>query len=129
MKRFAIAAALATAIGFGTAATADAQYIIPYGGVTPNGGVVTGNSVYDLGTYQNYRTYVSPFGTVRQQAYTTNGWSSFGVAQGYNPYTGLGYTRTLYSPAPGLVVMPSTFTPGYRIPAVGPVGGFYGRRW
>jgi hypothetical protein len=136
MKRFAIAAALAVALGFGAASTARAQYIIPYGGpyaaVTPNGGIVTGNSIYNLGGYQSYNTYVSPFGTVRQQSFYSNGYSSIGFAQGFNPYTGFGYTRSYYSPAPGLYVVPPTLTPGYRIPTVGTVGGFgYSpyRRW
>ena len=101
MKRFSIAAALAVAIGFGTAATADAQYVIPYAGVTPNGGVVTGNSIYNLGTYQSYGTYISPFGTVRQQAYYTDVFgNTAGAARGYNTWNGSSYNRGYYNPGP-----------------------------
>jgi len=118
MKRFVIAAALATAVGFGTAATADAQYVIPYARVTPNGGVVTGNSVYNLGQYQTFGTYISPFGTVRQQAYYTDVFgNSVGAARGYNPYTGLGYNRGFYNPSP------------FMYPYGGYNYNFYGRRW
>jgi opacity protein-like surface antigen len=126
MKRFIIAAAIAVALGLGSAATASAQYVIPYGGYTPNGGIVTGSSIYDLGGYQSYNTYYSPYGTVRQQAFLTNGYSSFGVAQGYNPYTGFGYNRSYYSPAPGLYAYPITYFPGGRIPAAYPLGGYGG---
>ena len=66
MKRFAIATALAVAIGLGTAGTADAQYVTQYNRVTPNGGVVTTSQIYNLGTYQSYNSYVSPYGTVKQ---------------------------------------------------------------
>jgi hypothetical protein len=127
MKRFILAAAVAVALGLGSAATASAQYVIPYGGITPSGGVVSGDSIYNLGNYQSYSTYVSPFGTVRQQAYTTNALgSTYGVVQGYNPYTGLGYTRGFYNPGyafPGLVTYPNTFYPATRIAPVYPIGG------
>jgi hypothetical protein len=43
--------------------------------------------------------------------------------QSYNPYTGLGYSQSFYSPAPGLYVKPLTYTPGYRIPSTVPLGG------
>ena len=110
MKRFAIAAALAAVIGLGTAGTADAQYVVQYGRVTPNGGVATTRQFYNLGAYQSYNTYVSPFGTVKQQMYYGDVFgNSFGRAAGYNPYTGLGYNRGFVQPNP----------------YVNPYGGFY----
>jgi hypothetical protein len=118
MKRFIVAAALAVAIGFGTAATADAQYVIQYNRVTPNGGVATTNQVYNLGTYQTYNTYVSPFGNVRQSAYYADVFGNrAGAANGFNNWTGYGYNRGFYNPGPFM----------------NPYGGynynFYGPRW
>jgi hypothetical protein len=117
VKRFVIAAAVAVALGLGTAATADAQYIIQYNRVTPNGGVASTDSIYNLGSYQTLNTYVSPFGTVRQQAYGVNAFgNTFGAARGYNPWTGAGYNRGFYNSGP--FVYPG-FSSGYN---------FY-RRW
>jgi len=118
MKRFAIAAALATVLGLGTAATADAQYIYQYNTITPNGGVATSRQLYNLGMYQSYNTYVSPFGTVRERGYYTDVLgNAYGVSNGYNAWNGLGYNRGYYQPSP----------------FVNPYGGysynFYGRRW
>ena len=64
MTRFAIAAALATALGLSLAGTADAQYIQRYTTITPNGGIASGGTLYNLGTYQSYNNYMSPFGNV-----------------------------------------------------------------
>jgi hypothetical protein len=111
MKRFVIAAAVAVALGLGTASTASAQYIIQYQRLTPSGGVVTTDSIYNLGAYQTYSTYVSPFGTVKQTAYGTNAFgTTFGVSRGYSPWSGFGYNRGFYSPTP----FPSPYTSGYN---------------
>lgn len=102
MKRFAIATVLAVVVGLAAAGTADAQYVIQYNRITPNGGVVTTNQVYNLGTYQSYNTYVSPFGGVqRQSAYYTDIYgNSFGRAAGYNNWNGNFYNRGFYQPNP-----------------------------
>ncbi len=50
VKRFAIATVLAVVLGLAAAGTADAQYVIQYNRVTPNGGVVTTSQLYNLGT-------------------------------------------------------------------------------
>jgi hypothetical protein len=117
MKRFAIAAALALAIGLSAASTADAQYVIQYNRVTPNGGIATTRQLYNLGTMQQYNSYVSPWGTVRQQAYYTDVFgNSFGRAQGFSPYFGA-YDRGFYQPNP----FAFPYNPGYNY-------NFY-RRW
>jgi hypothetical protein len=114
MKRFAIAAAVAAVIGFGFAGKADAQYVYQWATVTPNGGIATTNQVYGLGGYQTYNTYVSPFGTVRQQAYYGDVFgNTYGRAYGYNPYYGA-YNR-------GFVSSPYIYGGGY--------GYNYYRRW
>ncbi len=101
MKRFAVAAALAVAIGFGTASNADAQYIIRYARPTPNGGVVTSNQLYNLGTYQSYNTYISPWGGVKQSQYYSDVFgNSYGRVQGFNVYNGSSFNRGFYQPSP-----------------------------
>lgn len=102
MTRFAIATVLAAVLGLATASTADAQYIIQYGRVTPNGGVVTTSQLYNLGTYQSYNTYTSPFGVVqgRSAYYTDIYGNSFGRAAGYNNWNGNFYNRGFYQPNP-----------------------------
>ena len=118
MKRFAIAAALAAAIGLGTAGTADAQYVIQYARPTPNGGVVLNNQLYNLGTYQSYNTYLSPWGGVKQQAYYADVFgNTAGRAQGFNTWTGSSFNRGFYTPSPYLY----PFGGGYNY-------NFY-RRW
>lgn len=100
MKRFAIAAALATVLGLGFAGKADAQYIYQYRTITPGGGVATTNQVYGLGTYQTYNTYVSPFGGVRQQSYYGDVFgNAYGRSSGYSPYRGT-YNSGFYNAAP-----------------------------
>jgi hypothetical protein len=100
MKRFILAAAVAVALGLGLANTAHAQYVIGYNGPTPNGGVVSTGSIYNLGGVQTYRTYISPYGTVKQQVYATNAFgTTIGAARAYNPYTGLGYNTGYYNPS------------------------------
>jgi hypothetical protein len=133
MKRYVIAAAVAVALGLGSATTARAQYVIPYGGVTPNGGVVSGNSIYNLGGgVSTYNTYISPFGTVKQSVYNTNAFgTTYGTTQAYNPYTGYGYTRGYYNPGygGGFPIYPTTFYPAQRIAPAYSLGGFgYGLR-
>jgi hypothetical protein len=130
MNKFVVAAAVAVAIGFGSAATARAQYVIPYSGVTPNGGVVSGNSIYDLsGGYQSYGTYISPYGTVNQRASYTNVYgNTIGVARGYNPYTGFGYARSFYAPG-ALGYSPNVIYPApIAYPSYGFGGALYYRR-
>src|SRR6266498_1142517 len=101
MKRFAIAAALAVVLGLSLAGTADAQYVQRYTTITPNGGVATGGYLYNLGAYQSYNTYVSPFGTVRQRAYYGDVFgNTYGASTGYNAYSGYGYNRGYYLPSP-----------------------------
>jgi len=101
MTRFAIATVLAAVVGLSAASKADAQYVIQYSQVTPNGGVVTTNQLYNLGTYQSYNTYVSPLGTVRQQAYYADVYgNTYGRAAGYNTWNGNFYNRGFYQPSP-----------------------------
>jgi hypothetical protein len=103
MKRFVIAATLAVAFGLGFAHTANAQYVLPYAGFTPNGGFDRGTTVITPGGVQSYNTYVSPFGTVKQSATATNAFgTSIGVSRGFNPYTGIGFNRGFYTPSPYL---------------------------
>jgi hypothetical protein len=91
MKRFAIAAALATVLGLGFAGTADAQYVQRWTTVTPNGGLYTTNQVYSpFGAYQTQSMYVSPYGGVRRQAYYGDVFgNTTGQVYGYNPYGGV----------------------------------------
>ncbi|QJW95726.1 hypothetical protein [Frigoriglobus tundricola] len=123
MKRFAIAAALATVLGLGLSGTAGAQYVGGYTTITPNGGVVSSNSIYNLGTYQSYNTYVSPFGTVRRSAYYTDVYgNSIGAAAGYNAFTGYGYNRAYYQPGPIVNPYPYYYNGYYNY-------GYGRRRW
>ncbi len=118
MKRFAVAAVLAAALGFGTASSANAQYVQRYTTITPNGGVVINNGYSNWGAYQTNNTYISPFGTVKQRSYYGDVFgNSYGASTGYNFYSGYGYNRGFYQPSP--FVYPSA---GYRY-------GYYGRRW
>ena len=99
MKRFAIAAALATVIGLGTAGTADAQYYYRYG-FTPNGGFATSQQYYGFGQYRTYNTYSSPYGGFRQQSYYGDVFGNrTGRAYGYSPFYG-GYNRGYNYAAP-----------------------------
>ena len=118
MTRFAIAAALATALGLSLAGTADAQYVQRYTTITPNGGIASGGTLYNLGTYQSYNNYVSPFGNVRQQSYYGDVYgNSYGMSNGYNAFSGYGYNRGFYQPSP------------FVYPGGGYNYNFYGRRW
>jgi len=119
MKRFAIAAALATVLGLGLAGTADAQYVQRYYYIAPNGNIATTTQLYNpWGAYQSYNTLTSPLGTVREQAYYGDVFgNTYGRAYGYNPITGLGYNRGFYTPSP------------YVYPYGGYNYNFYGRRW
>jgi hypothetical protein len=99
MKRFAIAAALATVLGLGFAGTADAQYVNRWTTITPNGGLYTTNQVYSpFGAYQTQSMYVSPTGAVRRQVYYGDVFgNTAGQAYGRNPYTGFTYNRGFYT--------------------------------
>lgn len=100
MKRFAIAAALATVLGLGFAGTADAQYVYRYTTVTPNGGLVTTNQAYGFGQYQTNQTYYSPFGGTRTQSYYGDMFgNTAGRAYGFSPYYG-SYNRGYNYSAP-----------------------------
>jgi|SwirhisoilCB2_FD_contig_41_5681980_length_385_multi_5_in_0_out_0_1 hypothetical protein len=111
MKRFVIAASLAVVLGLSFASNADAQYIYRYNTITPRGGVASTTQLYNLGAYQSYNTYVSPFGTVKQRNYYGDVFgNSYGASTGYNAYSGYGYNRGYYLPSP--FVTPSTY-PGY----------------
>ena len=100
MKRFTLVAALATVVGLGLADTANAQYVQRYNYVTPYGGYVNSTSLYNLGTYRTFNTYVSPFG-VRQQAYYNDIYGNMaGRASGYNRFNGLNYNSGFYNPSP-----------------------------
>ena len=117
MTRFTIAAALAAVLGLGFVGKADAQYIYRYTTITPNGGVVTTNQLYAPGAYQTQSMYVSPFGTVRQQAYYGDVFgNTYGRSYGYSPYRGV-YNSGFYNPSPLLY----PYGGGYNY-------GFY-RRW
>ena len=118
MKRFALVAVLAVGLGLGLAGTADAQYVQRFSTITPNGGVATTTQLYVPGAYQTYNTYLSPFGTVRQQAYYTDVFGNTrGAATGFNAYNGFSYNRGFYNPSP--LVFP--YGSGYNY-------NFY-RRW
>lgn len=100
MTRFFAAAAVAAALGLGTASTADAQYITSYGRVTPNGGVVYNNSYSNGFSTQTYQSYYSPYGGYNQRAYYGDVFgNTAGRSYGVNPYYG-GYNRGFYSPNP-----------------------------
>jgi hypothetical protein len=99
MKRFIAAAALAVAIGLGSADKASAQIV--YGYTVPNaGGVVQGGTVLVPGGYKTFQSYYSPFtGVMQNQVYGTNVYGqSFGRSSGYNPWTGWGYNSGFYQP-------------------------------
>ncbi|MBY0458782.1 MAG: hypothetical protein K2V38_15705 [Gemmataceae bacterium] len=119
MKRFVVAAALAAVLSLGYADTASAQFVQRYTTVTPNGGIVIGNSYGTWGAYQTNRTYISPYGYVGQRAYYGDVFGNTAFqAYGYNAYTGFGYNSGFYQPSP----------------YIAPLGGgysynFYGRRW
>jgi len=117
MKRFAITAALAVALGLGFAGTADAQYVQRYTTITPNGGLYTTNQVYSpFGAYQTQNMYVAPNGAVRRSAYYGDAFgNTAGQVYGRNPNTGLMYNR-------GFAANP------YVYPYGGYNYGFY-RRW
>jgi hypothetical protein len=116
MKRFAITAALAVALGLGFASTADAQYVQRWTTVTPGGGLYTTNQVYSpFGAYQTQNIFVAPNGAVRRSVYYSDVFgNTAGRASGWNPYGGM-YNRGFYS------------TP-YVYPYSGFNYGFY-RRW
>ena len=99
MKRFAITAALAVALGLGFAGTADAQYVQRYTTITPGGGLYTTNQVYSpFGAYQTQNTYVAPNGAVRRSAYYGDVFgNTAGQAYGFNPNTGGMYNRGFYT--------------------------------
>jgi len=99
MKRFAIAAMLAAAVAFGSAASANAQYVYGYNAINPyNGNVVSSGTVATpFGSQTNYQAYnpytggvvtsgaiSTPFGTQAARAY-------------YNPYTGATGQKFLYT--------------------------------
>lgn len=118
MKRFTIAATLAVVLGLGLAGTADAQYIHRYTTITPNGGVASTTQLYNLGAYQSFNTYVSPFGTVKQSGYYGDVFGNrSGYANGFNAWNGYNYNRGFYQPSP--ILYP--YGGGYNY-------GFY-RRW
>jgi hypothetical protein len=99
MKRFVLASALAVALGFGFAGTADAQIV--YGYTMPNaGGIASGRTVIVPGGYRTTNAYYSPFtGVMAGQTYYTDVWGrSFGRTYGYNPWTGIGYNTGYYQP-------------------------------
>jgi len=116
MKRFFAAATLAAVLGLGTASTADAQYINQYRSITPNGGLVIGNNYSNGFAAQSNRTYYSPYGGVRQQAFYGDAFGNrAGQQTGFSPYYG-NYNRGFYQPNP----------------YVNPFGGYnynYYRRW
>ncbi len=119
MTRLAIAVALAAVLGLGTAGTADAQYVSQYRVITPNGGVVIGNTYSSWGVYQSHRMYVSPFGFVKQQTYYGDVYgNSYGPSSGYNNYSGYGYNRGFYQTSPFV----APYGGGYNY-------NFYSRRW
>jgi len=125
MKRLMISAALALALGLGTASVANAQIVYGYS-IPVAGGVETTGTAYTPYGSQTFTNFYSPFtGTIGQtsgsystpygtrtfsnyyspftgtvgQAYTTN---IFGAANsttyGYNPYTGYRYGTGYYQP-------------------------------
>ena len=101
MKRFAIAAALAVALGLGTSGKADAQIV--YGYSVPNaGGVSTGGTVMAPGGwgYKTFNNYYSPFtGTMMGQSYYTDVFGqSMTRSYAYNGFTGMGYRTGFYQP-------------------------------
>ena len=117
MKRFAIAAALATVLGLGFAGKADAQYFYRNTAITPNGGLVTTNQVYGPGGFQTRNVYVAPNGAVKRQYVTGDVFGNTYMSNGFNPNTGFMYNRGFYQPSP--FVNPYPYPYGYS---------FY-RRW
>ena len=114
MKRFALTAVFAVALGLATAATADAQYAYQRYNITPNGGVVISNTYGNWGAYQTNRTYVSPYGVYQRSYYGDVFGNTYGRAAGYNTFNGYNYNR-------GFGYNPFYPTYGYNY-------GFY-RRW
>lgn len=99
MKRFVIAAAVAVAIGFGTAGTADAQIVYGYNRPV-GGGVATGATVMSPGVYQTYNSYYNPYsGVMQRQVYGSN-WlgQTYGRSYSYNPWTGMSTNYGFYQP-------------------------------
>ncbi len=105
MKRFVVAAALAVALGLGSAGTADAQIVYGYTVPAP-GGIVRGGTVIGPGAAKNFQSYYSPFtGTVQRQVqYADVFGRSYGSSYGYNPWTGGAYNTGYFNPGfnPGL---------------------------
>jgi len=102
MKRFVIAAALATVLGMGFAGTADAQYQYHWTTVTPNGGLATTNRYYTPFGYQTQNMYVSPFGNVQRSAYYGDAFGNVaGQRYGFSP-SGATYNRGYYGVAPSI---------------------------
>jgi hypothetical protein len=138
MKRFVIAAALATVVGLSLTSTANAQFVRRNYGYAPNGGFVTQTTVGGRGGYQTYNTYLSPTGLSARQA--TSGadiyGNRYGFSNGYSLYSGYGYNRGYYSPSP--FVSPSGLYPsGFNYnfvnqPGLYPSGfnyNYYGWNW
>jgi len=117
MKRFAIAAALATVLGLGFAGKAEAQYYYRNTAITPNGGLVTTNQAYTPFGVQARNVYVAPNGAVKRQYVTGDLFGNTYMSNGFNPNTGLFYNRGFYNPSP--IVYPYSGGYGYS---------FY-RRW
>lgn len=92
MKRFALTAVSALAIGLATAATADAQYAYRQYNLTP-GGVVVTNNYGNWGAFGADRTYVSPFGYRQQSYYGDVFGNTYGRSYGFNNFNGYGYNR------------------------------------
>jgi len=99
MKRFVIAAALATVLSFSFTETANAQIVYGYS-VPRGGGVMSGGTYLSPGLQQGYQTYYSPFtGVMTSQVYGRNFLGeAYGRAYAYDPRTGLNYNRTVYQP-------------------------------
>ena len=122
MKRFAIAAALAVALGVGLAGTANAQYVQRYTTITPNGGVASGGYLYTPGAVQSYNSFLSPFGTVTQRSsYGDVFGNNYGTVNRYNVFNGYGYNSSYYLPSPYVYPTPistargfTTYVPPYR---------------
>lgn len=117
MKRFALLAAAAVAVGLWSNGPARAQYASGYTVITPGGAVVTNRQVVGFGGVQQYRSVATPFGVKQQAFYGDAFGNTFGRASGYNAFTGYGFNSGFYNPGP--------FVPrfaGYNY-------GFYGRRW
>jgi len=99
MKRFAAAAALAAVLSLGLASSASAQIV--YGYSVPRGtGVMSGGTYLAPGLSQGYTTFYSPYtGAMMSRTYGQNFLGqAYGMASGYNPWTGLSYQRGFYQP-------------------------------